>query len=366
MALMSTPRFADLEITHRCNARCQYCYFYGNEGVLYQDLPTQRWLDFFAELGRARVMYVTLAGGEPLLREDFWELVEGLVRNRMRFELLTNGWPVTAEVARRLRASGRCYSVEVSLDGSTAQVHESLRAPGSFAPALEAIRLLHSAGLPVTARVNVHARNIEDLPALAHLLLEELGLPFFRTAGVSSIGTASKYNADIFPTAAQRLRAMQLLAGLDQKHPGRILASSGPLSQGRMFHAMEAARQSGAPAPGGGYLTGCGCVGSRVSVRCDGAYVPCVLLPQWVAGYIGQDPLEAVWRNSPVLNAVRARVHMAFASCPECQDCEYSPYCTGSCAAAAWSRLGDVNRPNPEACLRQFLRDLAADGLTLW
>jgi len=366
VALMPTPRWADLEITHRCNARCQYCYFYGNEGVVYQDLPTQRWLDFFAELRRARVMYVTLAGGEPLLREDFWQLLQGIVDNRMRFELLTNGWPVTPEVARGLKASGRCCSVEVSLDGSTAEVHESLRGPGSFAPALRAIRLLQEAGLPVTARANVHAQNIEDLPALAHLLLEELGLPSFRTAGVSSIGTASKYRTDIFPSAAQRLQAMRLLAGLEQHYPGRIQASSGPLLQWRMFQAMERARRSGGRDTRRGFLTGCGCVWSRVSVRCDGAYVPCVLLPQLVAGHIGQDALEDVWRSSPVLNAVRARTQVALDSCSECQCCDYSPYCSGSCAAAAWSRLGDVNRPNPEACLRQFLHDLAAEGLALW
>jgi len=253
----------------------------------------------------------------------------------------------------------------VSLDGSTAEVHESLRGAGSFAPALSAIRLLQGAGLPVTARVNVHTRNIEDLPALAHLLLGELGLPSFRTAGLSSIGTASKYSADMFPTTAQRLRAMQLLAALEWEYPGRVLAASGPLSQWRTFHAMEEARQSGR-APQRGFLTGCGCVWSRISVRCDGAYVPCVLLPQLVAGHIGQDSLEEVWCSSPVLSAVRARAEIPLDSCPECRGCEYSAYCTGSCAAPSWSRLADVMRPNPEACLRQFLHDLAAAGLRLW
>jgi molybdenum cofactor biosynthesis enzyme MoaA len=63
--VMRTPRAVDLEITSRCNARCRYCYYLNNEGVDYQDLPTKKWLAFFEELGRAKVMQVCLAGGEP-------------------------------------------------------------------------------------------------------------------------------------------------------------------------------------------------------------------------------------------------------------------------------------------------------------
>ena len=45
--VMPTPRTIDLEITSSCNAHCAYCYYMGNEGVAYQDLPTERWLEFF-------------------------------------------------------------------------------------------------------------------------------------------------------------------------------------------------------------------------------------------------------------------------------------------------------------------------------
>ena len=363
---LSSPRSADLEITSRCNARCRYCYFYHNDGVGYSDLPTQTWLDFLAELGEAKVMYVTLAGGEPLLREDIFDLIEGIVRNRMRFELLTNGWPVNRDVARRLKQTGRCYSVEVTLDGSTAAVHESMRGEGSFRPAVEAIQILQEEGLPVTVRVNVHAQNVDDLPAIVGLLLDELKLRFIRTAGVSSVGTKEKYPADVFPTASQRLRAMRLLAELDAQYPRRIQASSGPLAQWRLFRAMEEARESGASLPGGGFLSGCGCVLLRVSVRCDGAYVPCVLLPQMVAGYIGQDRLEDVWQDSPVLHEIRSRIHMSMDSFSECQGCAYVALCTGSCAAGALSLLEDARRPNPEECLRQFKEELASAGITPW
>ena len=134
----------------------------------------------------------------------------------MRWDLLTNGWPVTPEVAHRLKQIGRCASVEVSLGGSTEEIHELWRGQGPFGPALNATKILSDQDLPVTVRVNVHAHNIEDLPAVARLLLDDIGLAFFHVAGVSSIGTHAKYREDVFPTAAQRLRAMRLLATGDK------------------------------------------------------------------------------------------------------------------------------------------------------
>ena len=364
--VMPTPRFADLEITSRCNARCTYCYFRNNQGVVYQDAPTERWLQFMDEMGRAKALRVSLAGGEPLLREDIFEIIAAIVRNHMRFELLTNGWPVTHEIARRIKETGRCSSIQVSLDGSRPETHEAMRGVGSFEPALQAIKILREAGLPLTVRVTVHGKNIEDLPATAHLLLDEIGLSSIGTNSVSSLGTHTKYADGAFLTPAQRLRAMHVLAELDAKYPGRISAAAGPLADWKMFHAMRAAAQNGKPIPGRGYLVGCGCIMSRIAVRADGAYVPCVMLPQMVLGYIGHDPLEEVWRNSPAFNALRERASIALTSFEECQGCAYLQSCTGNCAGTALSIVGEANRPSPEVCLLKFEKDLEAEGLSLW
>ncbi len=363
--LMPTPRSVDVEITSRCNARCRYCYYLNNEGVDYEDLPTQKWLDFFQELGRAKVMYVCVAGGEPFVRQDIFDLFEGIKENRMRFQVLTNGRLVTRAVAQRLRETGRIYSIQVSLDGSTAGVHESLRGRGSFEPALQAIRILTEEGLPLTVRVTVHAGNIDDLPAISRLLLEEYRLPSFSTNTISALGTKSKYEEGIFLSPSQRLKAMKILAELEARYPGRILADAGPLAEWKMFQEMEKARAEGKALRGRGRLVGCNCVFQRLSVRADGAYVPCVMLPQVVLGWIGRDRIEDIWLRSPVLRGMRKRQDQLLSSFDECQGCEYSDSCTGNCPGTAYSLVGEINRPSPEGCLRRFKRDLAAEGMTL-
>lgn len=364
--IMRTPRSLDLEITSRCNASCRYCYYLNNPDVDYTDLPTERWLALFDELGQCQVMEVTLQGGEPLLREDFLTLVDGIVANRMRFSILTNGSQLTSEIATHLKETGRCNQIQVSLDGSRADIHESLRGANTFAPALAAIQLLQQIELPVTVRVTVHPGNISDLPEIAKLLLDEMGLPSFSTNATSSLGTSEKYGAKVFLNTVDRLNAIQTLADLDGQYPGRIQANAGPLADWRMFNAMEDARRKEQPIPGRGRLVGCGCIFDRIAVRSDGAYVPCVMLPQMVLGQMGQDALADVWVNAAELNSMRERVKIPLASFDECRDCIWRENCTGNCPGTAFTLTGDINRPCPNNCLKRFVGELADQGLSLW
>lgn len=358
-----SPRYLDVEITSHCNLSCSYCYYLNNPGVVYADLTTDAWLELFDEFAACQVMQLSFCGGEPLWRDDFASLVDGVVARRMRYDLLTNGCLLTREMACHLRESRRCDMVQVSLDGARAATHEALRGTGSFEPALAAIELLQSLQLPVTVRVTIHPENIEDLPALARLLLDDLGLAAFSTNAASPLGDHNKYPATVLMDAAQRLHAMQLLAELDRRYPGRILANAGPLAEWKTFHAMEQARLTNRPIPGRGRLVGCGCVFDRLAVRADGAYTPCVMLPQLVLGQGGQDSLVDVWQNAGFLQRLRRRVDIPLSSFAECRGCSWIESCTGNCPAIAYSTLGDVDRPSPSACLQRFIHESAEAGL---
>ncbi len=69
MPVMRTPKSMDLEITTRCNLRCEYCSHFTSAGDVELDLPKEEWLRFFEELNRCAVMEVNLSGGEPFLRK---------------------------------------------------------------------------------------------------------------------------------------------------------------------------------------------------------------------------------------------------------------------------------------------------------
>lgn len=356
--VMRTPRSVDVEITARCNLRCRYCYFFNNAAVHYRDLPTGEWLRFFDELGALGVMTVTLAGGEPFMRPDLPALLDSIVRNRMRFALLSNGSLIDDEIAEFIAATRRCDHVQVSVDGSRAETHDACRGKGSFDGALRGIRTLQRHGVHVAVRVTIHRRNVHDLEATASLLLEKLGLDSFSTNAAGYLGTCRLNADDIQLTTPDRMTAMATLLRLTERYPGRISASAGPLAEARMWREMEDARERHAPQfPSGGRLTGCGCPSNRIAVRADGVIVPCSMLAHMELGHINRDSLAEVWRKSHGINDLRERSSIPLARFDTCAECHYAPYCTGNCPGLAYTLTGKVNYPSPDACLRRFLQD---------
>ena len=355
---MRTPRTLNIDITARCNLRCRYCYFFHNPAVDYRDLPADEWLKFFAELGSLGVMNAILAGGEPFIREDLPVLLEGLVRNRMRFCLLSNGALIDETIAAFIARTGRCDYMQVSVDGSSAQIHDSCRGKGSFEGAIRGIRTLQRHRVNVAVRVTIHRHNVSDLENIAHLLLEELGLPAFGTNSAGYLGACRLSADEVLLNTQERQEAMAALLRLADKYNGRISASAGPLAEGRMWRRMEEARAQGAPAfPEGGRLTACGCPSQSIAVRADGAIIPCNMLPHIVLGHINTDSLAEVWQHSPAMNQLRCRQTIPLTDFPFCARCSYILYCTGNCPGLAYALTGQVNHPSPDACLQRFLQE---------
>jgi Fe-coproporphyrin III synthase len=355
--IMPTPRSADLEITSRCNLRCKYCYYFDNKTTNYFDLPTEDWLHFFDELGRCAVMNLCLAGGEPFIREDLPELLNGIVRNRMRFSILSNGSLISDDIASFIANTGRCNYVQVSVDGSIPEIHDSCRGKGSFIGAINGIRILQEHHVPIMVRVTIHHYNFQDLEKIAKLLLDDLNLGSFSTNSATTLGSCHGHK-DVVLTTKDRSIAIEEILRLSQKYNGRISASAGPLAQAETWRSMEMAQKKGSPGfPNGGCLTSCGCASSKIAVRSDGIIVPCSLLSHIELGRINRNSLIEIWQKSSALNRLRSRRAISLASFEFCDGCSYMPYCTGGCPASAYNLLGEIDHPSPDDCLRRFLAD---------
>jgi len=357
MKIINTPRSLDLEITNRCNLRCKYCSHFSSAGDVNQDLPKEEWLKFFEELNRCAVMDVTISGGELFVREDIKELIEGIVRNKMRFSVLTNGTLITDEISEFLVSTGRCNSAQVSIDGSIPMTHEVFRGKGTFAKALNGLKSLMKYNVPVTVRVTVHKYNIDDLESVSKLLLEDIGIPSFSTNSASFMGLCRQNAEQVQMTAEERSVAMEKLLMLSKKYNGRISAAAGPLADAIGWLAMEKARSEGSAISGRGCLTGCGGFNSKLAIRADGIIVPCGQMSHIELGRINKDDLKDVWQNHPELERLRSRKKIPLSDFEFCHGCEYINYCTGNCPALSYTILGVENHPSPDACLRQFLSD---------
>ena len=356
MRLMKTPRSVDLSITNRCNLRCTYCSHFTGAGDVGQDLPKQEWLQFFKELNRCAVMNVTIGGGEPFCREDLPELIEGIVCNRMRFNILSNGTLITDEMAAFLASTGRCDGVQVSIDGSMPITHDACRGDGNFIRAMQGIKSLQKYKIPVPVRVTIHRQNVRDLENIGEFLLEEIGLPSFSTNAASYMGLCRQNTEQVQLTAEERTLAMETLLQLTEKYNGRISATAGPLAEGRDWLEMEKAlRERQKSTNGGGYLSGCNGPMNTLAVRADGVMAPCGQMSHIELGRINKDDLKEVWQEHRELKRLRERHNIPLSDFEFCQGCDYIPYCTGNCPALAYTILGKENHPSPDACLKRFL-----------
>jgi len=355
-----TPRSLSISITGRCNLRCRYC-FYANEMHALRDLSTGQWLEFFRRAREWKIFDISLTGGEVFTRPDLFELIDGIIENKMRYNLLSNGTLIDEGVIEQLsrgKRKKRLDYIQISIDGSCAEIHNRSR-PDSFDRAVRGLKLLKENGFPLAVRTTINRHNLEDLENIAEFLLEDIGVSSFGTNEAMPIGTGCQSAKEIALSPRDQRRAMGIMKKLLQKYPGRLNAQAGPQAKLKMYDEMERARKGEKVKTNWkmGYLSACGCVFSRIDILHDGSIVPCCMLPGLKLGNIQRDPVDKIWQQHPVMRAMRDRRRIPMREVPGCEDCEWNPYCNGSCPGLAHQLTGDFNRANPEDCFRRFLRE---------
>ncbi len=139
------PRIRTLfwETTLRCNLSCRHC---GSDCLKqeYQDeLSSEEILDAFRQIAEAydpREIMVSVSGGEPLLREDLFEVMNEAVKMGFRWGMTTNGFLVDEKIVRRCLEAGM-KTVSISLDGLEEAHNDLRRHPESFSRATRALEL---------------------------------------------------------------------------------------------------------------------------------------------------------------------------------------------------------------------------------
>lgn len=358
-SFQKTPKSVSISITGACNLHCRYC-FYNNEMERLKDLSTGQWLAFFDTLRQLAVCDVSLTGGEALLRPDIFELIDGIIANRMRYNLLSNGTLIDESVIDKLsqgKRKQRLDYIQVSIDGSRAEVHDRSR-PDSFAGAIAGLKLLLEHGFPATVRVTINKHNLHDLENVAALLLDELGLHSFGTNDAMPIGSGCRSEQEVSLDQQEKLEAMRIMKVLKERYGKRITANAGPLAKLSMYDEMERARMGDKVSTSWkmGYLSACGCIFNKIDILHDGTIVPCCMLPGLSLGNILTDSLLEVWQKHPILDALRNRRSIPMNVVEGCRHCEWNRFCNGSCPGMAHQLTGDFNRANPEDCIRAFLQ----------
>ncbi|MCM2325933.1 MAG: radical SAM protein [Candidatus Woesearchaeota archaeon] len=167
-AKVEKPPFiqVDFQINNNCNARCEFCKIWENPDYGSNDIPAKVWIDTAKRISRyTKVEYVCIAGGEPLLYKQLYELIKGLGELGICTALVTNGSLFSKEVCRRLLEC-KVGNIDFSIDNFS-QKHDRARGiKGLFDKCVENIRYLKQ--LDKNASVGIasliYQDNIADIP----------------------------------------------------------------------------------------------------------------------------------------------------------------------------------------------------------
>lgn len=158
--------------TRRCNLKCVHCYASAQSSVSGYEINTDEGKDLIRQLAEFKVPVLLFSGGEPLLRNDFFELAGFAVENGIGVVVSTNGALITPETARQIRNIG-FREVGISLDGIGANNDTFRGKPGAYNAALAGIRNCIAEGQRVSLRMTITQNNYPEVGPILDLVERE-------------------------------------------------------------------------------------------------------------------------------------------------------------------------------------------------
>lgn len=151
------PLYTTLEITYRCNLSCIHCYIPKEYRNLRGEITYQQTRKVIKQIADVGGLYLVFTGGEPLLREDIFDLIAYAKKLKFVVILFTNGTLVDSNVARKIKLSG-VDKVEISLYGDR-EVHNKITKGDWFDKTVNGIGYLRELGIKVAIKLPIMKPN---------------------------------------------------------------------------------------------------------------------------------------------------------------------------------------------------------------
>jgi AdoMet-dependent heme synthase len=323
---LGVPIAAHMDVTYRCNERCIHCYLDHDD---YGEMTTAEIKDVLDQLAEAGVFFLTLSGGEPLMRRDFLEIVERARSLLFNVKVKTNAVMIGEAEAKKLRDLA-IDTIQISLYSHRAAAHDAItKLPHSFEKTVRAIKFLRDQGLRVTIANVLMTPNLSDHYGVQKLAAE-LGV---------------QYTLD--PTITPMMDGSNSVLAL--RIPGEeleeIFRNPALVPNQEEFCAPP-------PPPSEADLEGYSCSAghSFCYISPYGDVFPCVQFPL-PTGNVRRQKFLDIWNLSPQLQEVRSiqAKHLTV-----CSSCTHVGTCS-RCPGLAYME-GSMRGPSTADCEKSFYR----------
>lgn len=341
------------ETTQACDLACKHCRAQAQPLRHPDELSTEEARGLLSDIRRFGPIIFVFSGGDALKRPDIVELTRHGADLGLRMAITPATTPLcTEEKLRELHEAGMAR-LAVSLDGSTARVHDEFRqVRGSFAHGLRILRTARDIGMSTQVNTVVAPHNVRDFGVMAELLTE-LGIVFWEVFFLVPIGRARPEDVagadafealfhelyelsggvpfDIKATAAPHYNRVVLQRKVAERRRGEREESSDVLTDGASLSLHDGIGRARGVNDGDGFLF----------VSHTGEIFPSGFLPA-SAGNVRTHDLVDVYREAPLFRSLRDRSLLK----GKCGVCEYVSVCGGS-RARSWAMTGDPLASEP-------------------
>lgn len=363
--------------TSKCNLKCKHCY--ADAGKKRAELSTDdafMVVEKLSEVAQIGLPALSFSGGEPLLREDLFEVAAYANKKIPYLSIATNGTLLTKDNVRRLKDVGIDY-VEISLDGATKEVHESFRGvKGCFERTMRGIRNSLDEGIETCIATTFQQHNKSQFKQLINLV-DELGIMFMHFNYIPTGRAKDHIMLDLTPedrftileTLGRKIIDLFIEAKEERKKIGKAktrvdrffstcpqyasvvkeIATEKKLEFGVSAHyaAMKGIEKIA------NFLGGCGAGRLYMCLEPNGDLKPCVFFPtnpETVRGNILRDDFEKVWNQDKMFWSLRSRETLKSYTIEDqpigCGTCE-DKYICGGCRARSYSYFNrDLDAPD--------------------
>ena len=324
---LEIPLGVHLDVTWRCNERCVHCYLDHDD---HGELTFDEIHGLLRQMADAGVFYLTLSGGEPLLRNDLFAIIRRARELTFSVKLKTNAILIKEKEAALIRDLG-VEKVQISIYSHRPEVHDAItKVPGSLERSLAAIRFLVSQGLKVTMAHVIMRQNRFDYP------------------GVQALAAELGADCTIDPTITPHMNGDRGLVKLNMSRENLRNVMHDPAVLGG-----DPAKFCAPPVP----VTDndldalpCSAGHSACYVSPYGDVFPCVQFPL-PSGNIREQKFIDIWKDSPQLKEVRS---IRMRDLPVCSGCAHVAGCS-RCPGLAYLE-GNMRGPSTADCEKSYAK----------
>jgi radical SAM protein with 4Fe4S-binding SPASM domain len=339
MGCIGFPAHPVWEMTTACNLRCIHCHVSGGQSQS-DELSTSEAKNLFSQLADIpEFRMLAFTGGEPLLREDLYELLAYSQALGFTNTIATNATLITDKVAQQLRHYGVVIAA-VSLDAVDPATHDRIRGvPGAFQAAMKGMAALRRAGILLHINITAMEYNLQQIQALS-TLIDKLDTSILLMYQLVPVGRGERIKSAVLDSHTTEHLIHHIAAA---QHCSRAIYE--PVASPQYWPYLLARAQI----TGGIRLRlaqwlfhGCAAGRGFVYIKPNGDVWPCPFIER-SCGNIREHAFHSIWTASPLFTALRSRETTLQGRCGRCR---YRQLC-GGCRARGGTHMSDYLAEDP-------------------